>query len=411
MSRSIPMQLPWTLENVPHAILDILRGCNIRCRSCYNSQPNRILPLSEIEAQLDDLMRLRKLHSVSIVGGEITLHPDLVEIVRRVRQRGLFVELCTNGVELNDRLLASLAEAGANVIFLHIEPGQLRPDLPMNATDDDVRRLRAAKAALVAAHGIDAGLTVTAYPEKLKEVEEAFSFALESPHVFWLLVTWWRDIVRMPPIHGDLTNGMSSDCGFERHQGREEEAAFRAVEQLLEAKFNLRPFGVIGSNLDAADWRWLSFIVVEAHRRDRRLAHQSLRPTWLEKMFIELTRKLRGRYPFYQAQHGWQLALHLMLNSMAGGHLAGNLKLLRQACLPGARLTVRRFLFQRPAAFDENGRVVHCRCCPDAVVKNGRLVPLCISDRVVSQPDSLPLGPSTAGRTRETERAHRGIPC
>ena len=127
-------------------MLDILRGCNVRCRDCYNLQPDRIKPLAEIEAQLDALMRLRKLQSVSIVGGEITLHPHLVEIVRRVRRRGLFVELFTNGVLLNDDLLARLKQAGANVIFLHIEPHQRRPDLPAGATDEDLKRLRQEKA-------------------------------------------------------------------------------------------------------------------------------------------------------------------------------------------------------------------------------------------------------------------------
>ena len=128
------IRLPWTSDTVPHAVLDILRGCNIRCRDCYNLQPDHVRPLAEIEEQLDALMCLRRLQSVSIVGGEITLHPDLVEIIRLVRQRGLFVELFTNGVALNDDLLARLKEAGANVIFLHIEPQQRRPDLPAEAT-------------------------------------------------------------------------------------------------------------------------------------------------------------------------------------------------------------------------------------------------------------------------------------
>jgi hypothetical protein len=377
------MRLPWTLENVPHAVLDILRGCNIRCRSCYNSQPDRIKPLAEIEAELDALMRLRRLHSVSIVGGEITLHPELIEIVRLVRRRGLFAELCSNGVELNDHLLAALSQAGANVIFLHIEPNQRRPDLPENATAEDVRRLRTEKAALVAAHGIQAGLTVTAYPEKLAEVEDAFAFALESPHIGWLLVTWCRDINRMPPIHGNLATGMYAESGFAPHLGREEEAGRREIERLLETKHGLKPFGFIGSNLDAADRRWLSFIIGATHRRGKLSCHKSLRPTWAEKAVLELSRKLTGRYPFYQSQRAGQFALHLLLNGLAGGGLAGNLKLLGRASLPGARLSAKRFLFQRPAAFDERGRVVHCQCCPDAVAKNGGLVPLCISDQVV----------------------------
>ena len=192
--------------------LDILRGCNIRCRDCYNLRPDRIKSLAEIDAELEALTRLRQLQSLSIVGGEITLHPDLVEIVRRVRQRGLFVELFSNGVDLNDELLTQLKQAGANVIFLHIERDQRRPDLPAEATGNDLKRLRVEKAALVAAHGIEVGLAVTAYPEKLEEVEEAVSFALESPCVCYLLVTWWRDVNRMPPIHGrsDGRDGLRS---------------------------------------------------------------------------------------------------------------------------------------------------------------------------------------------------------
>jgi hypothetical protein len=339
--------------------------------------------MAEIETELNALMSLRRLHSVSIVGGEITLHPRLNEIVRLVRRRGLFVELCSNGVDLNDHTLAALREAGANVIFLHIEPNQRRPDLPENATAEEVRRLRAEKAALVAAHDIQVGLTVTAYPEKLEEVEGAFAFALESPHICWLLVTWWRDINRMPPIHGNLASGMFAESGFAQHQGREEEAALRNVEKLLEARYGLKPFGFIGSNLDAADRRWLSFIVAAVHRHGELSFHKSLRPTWVEKAFLALSRKLTGHYPFYQSQRPGPLALHLLLNGLAGGGLAGNLKLLGRAGRSGARLTAKRFLFQRPAAFDEQGRVIHCRCCPDAVAKKGGLAPLCITDRVV----------------------------
>jgi hypothetical protein len=77
--------------------------------------------------------------------------------------------------------------------------------------------------------------------------------------------------------------------------------------------------------------------------------------------------------------------MHLLLNALAGGRLAGNLRLLARASGPGARLTAKRLLFQRPAAIDEQGRVVHCQPCPDAVVKDGRMVPLCISDCVTSR--------------------------
>jgi len=365
--------------------LDILRGCNIRCRDCYNLRPDAIKPLAEIDAQLDTLTRLRRLHSLSIVGGEITLHPDLVEIVRRVRQRGLFAELFTNGVDLNDQLLAQLKQAGANVIFLHIEPDQRRADLSAGATSDDLKRLRAEKTALVAAHGIEVGLAATAYPEKLEEIEEAVTFTLESPHVCYLLVTWWRDVTRMPPLMGDLLEGMvSAKDEFEASRSQDEIRPWELC-QWLEQRFQLTPFASLGSNLDPTDARWLSFMVGTVHQHGVLSCHHSLRVTWVERAFLAASRKLTGRYPFYQVQRPGQFGMHLLLNGLAGGRIARNLMLLKNASRPGARLSAKRLLFQWPAALDELGRVVHCRCCPDAVLKDGRLVPLCISDRVITK--------------------------
>jgi len=377
------LQLPWTSETVPHAVLDILRGCNIRCRDCYNLQPDHSKPLAEIEAQLDALMRLRKLQSVSIVGGEITLHPGLVEIVRQVRRRGLFVELFTNGVLLNNDLLARLKQAGTNVIFLHIEPQQRRPDLQAESTDQDLKRLRQEKASLIAAHGIEVGLTVTAYPDKPREIEDAVAFALESPHISYLLVTLWRDVSRMPAITGDLTAGMF--CSSDKIQpAAQREARPEELCRWLEQRFGIAPFAFLGSNLDQAEPRWLSCLTVTAHRNGELLQQRSLRPSWVERGFLEVSRKLTGRYPFYQKQHSLQTAFHLLLNGLAGGNISGNLKLLGSAIQPRVRLAVKRFLFQWPATFDESGRLIHCQCCPDAVVKDGRLVPLCISDLVAN---------------------------
>ena len=377
-----PLQLPWTAETVPHAVLDILRGCNIRCRDCYNIQPDHIRPLAEIEAQLDALMRLRKLHSVSLVGGEITLHPELVQIVQLVRRRGLFVELFTNGVALNEDLLARLKEAGANVIFLHIENDQRRPDLPAGSTTKDLKRLREEKVALIASHGIEVGLAVTAYPDKPDEVEEAVAFTFASPHLCYLLVTWWRDVSRMPAITGDLNKGMFSAPHTSRPPAFQREARPGQICEWLDQKFGITPFAVLGSNLDSTEPRWMSFLTTTVHRNSELIQQHSLRPTWVENAFLAASRKLTGRYPFYQKQNSRLTGFHLLLNGLAGGNFLPKLKLLSCALPPGSRLAAKRLLFQWPATVDESGQVVHCECCPDAVLKDGHLVPLCISDLV-----------------------------
>jgi hypothetical protein len=377
------MPLPWTLQTVPHAVLDILRGCNIRCRDCFNTQPDRIKSLSEIERELDTLLRLRKLQSLSIVGGEITLHPELVEVVRMVKSRGLFVELFSNGVDLEPGMLARLKRAGTDLIFLHIEPQQRRPDLAANASVEDLRRLRAQKAAQIVAQGMDAGLAVTVYPDKLEEAAEAIAFTLESPNICCLLITLWRDATRMPPIRGDLEEGLRASGESLPDPVGKDRLTNPEVCGPLEEQFRLTPFAFVGSNVDPLDPRWLSYLVAAVHRNGAPTSLRSLRPTVVERAFLALTHRIAGRYPFYQAQSALRFSLHLLFNALAGGGV-GNFKPLLAACRPGAKLTAKKLLFQCAASLDPQGRLVHCHCCPDAVVRDGKLVPLCVSDKVVS---------------------------
>jgi pyruvate-formate lyase-activating enzyme len=376
------MRLPWNNQDVPHAILDILRGCNIRCRDCYNLLPDQVKSLDEIDTQLDTLMRLRRLHSVSIVGGEVTLHPDLVEIVRRVRHRGLFAELFSNGVDLNTSMLARLRGAGANVIFLHIEPYQRRPDLAANANAEDVRRLRAEKAALVAQHGIEVGLAITVYPDRPNELEEAIEFVLSSPHVAYLLVTFWRDVGRMPTLYGSLEEGIAAQSVTGGNSNKSEAHSPTTLYAFVNKRFGLTPFAFLGSNVDANDPRWVSFMAATVRRAQRETTRSAMHPTWIERGFLAVYRRLTGRYPFYQPPRQIQQLVHLALNGIAGGGFIKNLRTLTQALRPGAALSVKRLLFQWPASIDADGRVIHCQGCPDAVTKSGGLVPLCISDRV-----------------------------
>ena len=375
------MPLPWTLTTVPHAILDILRGCNIRCRDCFNTRPARVKPVREIEAELAALLRWRRLQSVSLIGGEVLLHPELTQIIRMVKARQLCVELFTNGVGLSSAILSELKRAGADVIFLHIEHQQQRPDLPANHSPAELRALRAAKVALISAHGIEAGLAVTVYPDRLTELQETVAFTLESPHVAYLLVTLWRDVAGMPPIHGNLETGLRAEPMPTQTVSLDN----RQIRRFLEDKFNLTPFAFLASNVDADDPRWLSYLIGAVYQRDTLRQFQSLRATPVESTFLELSRRVTGRYPFYQRQNPAQFAAHLLLNGSAGGGLGANLNLLWQVCHPNARLTSKRLLFQSPALIDQQGRVIHCHCCPDAVVQDGQLVPVCIADRISAE--------------------------
>lgn len=99
------------------AIIEIIEKCNLSCPVCFaDSGPKRdgIRSLKQIEAMLDTLVASEgEPDLLQISGGEPTLHPQLIEIIRLARSRPIrHIMLNTNGIRLaQDRSFVSeLAE-------------------------------------------------------------------------------------------------------------------------------------------------------------------------------------------------------------------------------------------------------------------------------------------------------------
>ena len=80
-----------------------LSGCNLRCPYCHN--PSLVLPSDEPEALSQQALlafldtRRGKLDGVCISGGEPTLHKELPQLLRCIRERGFLTKLDTNGTD------------------------------------------------------------------------------------------------------------------------------------------------------------------------------------------------------------------------------------------------------------------------------------------------------------------------
>lgn len=374
--------LPWHGEQVPHALLDITRRCTITCRSCYNTDDGGDKPLDEVQAEIRQLSSLRKLTSISIVGGEPTLHPDLPLIIGYIRSLGLHAELFTNGVILDEAMTSKLAQAGLEVAFLHIQAGQKRPDLPENCSRIDREKLLEEKVLLLSRHGIDAGLSITAYHDSSDEVSWAINSCLVLPGLDYLLVTLERDVRNMPEVEGNITDGIICRDKARCSETVTNKFDMAAMAGNMERDRGWLPFCYLGSNIDRADPRWVSYVSICAYERKKLKEQLSLRASLVEKLYLRLELALKGRYPFFSRQRQGMLRLQLFLNSIFGGRFVANLAFLLKSSGHSQNLNLKKILFQSLAYVNAEGRVVHCANCPDAVVKNGRLVPACISDRV-----------------------------
>ena len=87
--------------------------CNLRCGMCNHWREERVNPLSfaELRTVVEDIAELgcRKVH---ITGGEPTLHHELPEIVAYMSQKGIRVNITTNGTLLTRGRARALADAG-----------------------------------------------------------------------------------------------------------------------------------------------------------------------------------------------------------------------------------------------------------------------------------------------------------
>lgn len=97
------IRMPWNNETAPNSMIEVVDACNVKCRVCYRKLTKNVRSLGQVAQDLDDACRLRKLHTVTLTGGEPTLHPELKTIIHRLTDMDLSVGLVTNGLLLGQR--------------------------------------------------------------------------------------------------------------------------------------------------------------------------------------------------------------------------------------------------------------------------------------------------------------------
>jgi MoaA/NifB/PqqE/SkfB family radical SAM enzyme len=86
--------------------LELSRECNLRCVYCYASSGKKLsneLTRGEIDDALDQALALGARRIIVIGGGEPLLYPGVMDIMRKLRARGIMVDLFTNGALVRRR--------------------------------------------------------------------------------------------------------------------------------------------------------------------------------------------------------------------------------------------------------------------------------------------------------------------
>jgi MoaA/NifB/PqqE/SkfB family radical SAM enzyme len=103
-----------------------IRRCNLACAYCNEFDAvSTPVPLAEMLKRVDLLAGLGTT-IITVSGGEPMLHPDLDEIIGRIRGRGAIATLITNGYLLTPERIRRLNRAGLD--YLQISIDNVTPD-------------------------------------------------------------------------------------------------------------------------------------------------------------------------------------------------------------------------------------------------------------------------------------------
>jgi pyrroloquinoline quinone biosynthesis protein E len=107
-------------ESPTQMTFSLTHACNYRCVHCVNdSGQTRMKELStENWLRVIDQAAISGVVSITLSGGEPTLHPGFLDIVERMASHGIYATISTNGSQLTEQMIEKLAHLGVDYVHL-----------------------------------------------------------------------------------------------------------------------------------------------------------------------------------------------------------------------------------------------------------------------------------------------------
>jgi tetraether lipid synthase len=181
-------------EHAQHTCLGIIEvntACNLDCPICFadsGTGPQEhgfSLSLEQVDSMLDAFVRAEgEPEAVQLSGGEPSIHPQILEMLRAARDRGIpLVMLNTNGIRLarDPRFAPALAEIGIHV-YLQFDGLREQTQLAIRGRDLTAEKLRALDRCAEAGLSVSLAAAVERGVNE-GEVGEIVRFGIEHPAV------------------------------------------------------------------------------------------------------------------------------------------------------------------------------------------------------------------------------------
>ncbi|MBP1709276.1 MAG: radical protein [Deltaproteobacteria bacterium] len=376
-------RLPWNYADNGISWLEPTTKCNLRCEGCYrdlNGPGHKTL--EEVRADLEVFRRLRKSDCMSIAGGDPLVYPQILELVKMVKEMGWKPIVNTNGLALNEAILGDLKKAGVFGFTFHIDTSQKRPNVHAT-TEDALNETRLHYAEMLArAGGLACSFNATVSEKTIHEIPSMVNWSQKHANIVHTMVFI---LYRSPILTGDFdfyAHGKKVDIGSSYKETEWGGSTFLmagdVVEKIREADPNYEPAAYLNGTAKPDSLKWLlaSRIVLNGET----VGYVSPKFMELVQTFSHLFTGTYLAYAKPKAIARGKLAsffggmvdkkMRSIFMSILRRMLANPLNLFQPAYLQS-------FMIIQPVNFESDGRQDMCDSCPDITVHDGKLVWSC----------------------------------
>lgn len=370
-------RLPWNLTDNSISWLEPTSKCNLYCEGCYRlNEKEGHKSLEQVREELDVFVKLRKADGVSIAGGDPLTHPDVVEIVREVKKRGMKPILNTNGLALTKELLAELKKAGVFGFTFHIDSKQGRPQWKeKNEVELNELRLHYAKM-LAEAGNISCAFNSTVYEDTMNYIPSMVKWAQENIDIVHVMVFILYRAVNNETVDfylGPKKIDMSELVYNEDPSSRTDIKAPEIVELIRTENPEFDPCAYLNGSEKPDSFKWL--LTGRLGTKNKIYGYMGKKGIETVQMFNHL---LYDKYLAYAKPKDTRKGKLMLLMGAFDKKLRKTFfKFYKNPLNIFKRLYYQSVMIIQPVDFLEDGRQNMCDGCPDITVWNGQLVWSC----------------------------------
>jgi len=170
-----------TIPNPLSLIAELTHRCPLHCVYCSNplELQSRTKELTtEVWSRVFKEAAEAGVLQADFTGGEPLARPDIVELVRAARSAGLYVNLITSGLPLDEAKLAALVDAGLDHIQLSFQGAREETANEISGTKSHAQKLRVLD--WLKRHRVAVTLNFVIHRRNIDQLEEMLAFAGSS---------------------------------------------------------------------------------------------------------------------------------------------------------------------------------------------------------------------------------------